>query len=230
MTTQSAINQATATSASRLAKAAPGWELAILIAVYLVVHFLVPAFEQIYVLAVVVYLIVEAILRHRTWADNGFGLRNIFSGLLKTWGWALLVAFGMQALVILAEHFLLPDVYAHIIARTSKTVDLTVLKPSLFIILAIGTFEEEFLYRAVFQNRLSAFTSSAVAIVGVSLLFALAHFHSSPALVVVVDLFSIFVDSLIYGLIFRRSRNIFVSWLPHYVADLFAVILMMLVK
>jgi uncharacterized protein len=228
MTTQSTTTQATAIPAPRLAKAAPWWEIVILIAVYLATHFLAPALEQLYVLAVIVYLIVEAFLRRRTWADNGWGLRNILPGLLKTWGWALLVAFGTQALSVFGDRLFVPELFAHIYARVP--FNLAAFTPGLFIALAIGTFEEEFLYRAVFQNRLSAFVSPTVAIVGTSLIFALAHFHPGSALVVAVDLLSVFVDSLIYGLIFQRSKNIFVSWLPHYVADIFATILIVLVK
>ena len=144
--------QAAATPQTQAGKEAPWWEIAIITALYLVIHFINSGLDQIYVLLVIIYLIIEGSLRHHTWADNGFGLHNILPGLKKTWGWCLLVAFGTQAAFLLVGRFFLPEVFEYVIKRTP--IDLTSLTPALFIGLAVATFEEEFLFRAVFQNRL----------------------------------------------------------------------------
>jgi membrane protease YdiL (CAAX protease family) len=36
----------------------------------------------------------------------------------------------------------------------------------------------------------------------------------------------IFVDSIIYGLIFARSKNLLVAWVAHFLADVVALVLM----
>jgi uncharacterized protein len=213
---------------TRTTKEAPWWEIAIIIALYLAIHFSFHRLDQIYILLVIIYLIVEDFLRHRTWADNGFGLRNILPGLKKTWGWCFLVAFGTQALFLFGGRFFLPEVFEYIIKRTP--IDLTSLKPALFIAMAIATFEEEFLFRAVFQNRLSKWIAPAIAIGIVSCIFALAHFSSGSALVVGVHVISVFIDSVIFGIIFERSKNVFVAWIPHYVADIFATFLILALR
>ncbi|MFN8486188.1 MAG: CPBP family intramembrane glutamic endopeptidase [Caldilineaceae bacterium] len=89
---------------------------------------------------------------------------------------------------------------------------------------------QELVFRALFQNRLSAFVSPGAAIVLAALAFALAHYSPGPALVIFVDLLSVFVDGVIYGIIYQRSRNIFVSWIPHFLGDVVALFLLLALK
>ena len=57
------------------------------------------------------------------------------------------------------------------------------------------------------------------------------HYAPGPALIVFVDLALIVVDSIIYGIIFARSNNVFVAWVAHFLADLVGMaFLLMLVK
>jgi uncharacterized protein len=216
--------------AARVKEKAHWLEIAFIMAVYLAVHFLVPGpklvIEQLFILLVIVYLIVEGLLRHRSWADNGFSFRTIPTGFKKTWIWCLIVAFGTQALFLVIGRFLYPDLLSYAVKRAP--VDVSSLTPALFITLAISTFEEEFLFRAVFQNRMGKWVAPVIAVVGVSAVFALVHISPGAALVVGVHLFSVFVDSLVFGVIFLRSRNVFVSWIPHYVADVFSILVILL--
>ncbi len=54
------------TSQTQTTKEVPWWEITIIIALYLAIHFIIPSFDQIYILLVIVYLIVESFLRHRS--------------------------------------------------------------------------------------------------------------------------------------------------------------------
>lgn len=209
-------------------KPAPWWEIALIMVLYLGIGMIFPGLKQILVIPLILYMIIESWLRHRSWADNGFGIRNIPNGFRRTIGWFLLVVFGTQALFVLGAHFIAPDISAHIIARIPY--DVSSLSASLFISLAIATFLEELIFRALFQNRLNASFSPAVAIGLVSLVFAIAHFDTGPARVVFVDLLGVFVDSLLYGLIFHRSKNVFVSWIPHFLADVVGLFFILLIK
>ena len=47
-------------------------------------------------------------------------------------------------------------------------------------------------------------------------------------MIVFIDLASVFVDSMIYGVIFLRSRNVFVSWIAHFLADIVGLALLLL--
>ena len=213
---------------SNQSKSGPWWEIVVVIVIYLGLSLAFPGLKQVLAFPLILYMIIESLLRHRTWAENGFSIRTIPSGLRQTFMWFLLVVFGTQAIFILAGYFFLPEVLAHLISRVP--MDISSLSASLFISIGIATFLEELLFRALFQNRLSAFVSPAIAIGLVSLVFALGHYSAGPALVVFVDLLSVFVDSLIFGIIFQRSRNVFVSWIPHYLADMFSIVALILIR
>jgi membrane protease YdiL (CAAX protease family) len=209
-------------------KSTPWLELAIVIVLYIGIHLLIPNLSQILVIALVVYMIVESKLRHRTRADFGINYRGIPSGVRNNLGWILLVTFGTQMLFIFGEKFFLPEAFVHLIARVP--LDISKLSMGLIVSIALATFLEEVLFRAFFQTRIRGFVKPAVAIGLTSLIFALAHFSPGPALIVFVDLLSVFVDSVIFGIVFERSKNVFVSWIPHFLADIFAILLLILIK
>ena len=219
---------ASVTPESRSTKPAPWWEIVIIIALYLIIGFIMPSLKQILAVPLIIYMIVEGLLRHRTWADFGFNFRSIPSGLFKTLGWILLVVIGTQALYAFGAKLFLPEVFTHLIARIPMNI--SAISVSLLITLAIATFLEEVIFRGLFQNRLNMFLNTTVAIVVTSLVFAVAHFSTGPAIVVMFDLVGVFIDSVIFGIIFQRSRNVFVSWSAHYLADIVGIILIMLLR
>lgn len=204
------------------AQSAPWWEIVVIMGLYLFVMLFAKGLAAIAPLLLLIYMVVEGWLRHRSWADYGFSLRSIPTGMRSTLGWSLLVIFGTQAIFVFGEYFFLPDVFQHIFARLP--VDMRIINAAVVITLVIGTFLEELIFRALFQNRLTAFVSPPIAISLAALTFALAHYSPGPALVVFVDLFSVFIDGLLYGVIYQRSKNIFVSWIPHLLADVVALI------
>lgn len=53
------------------------------------------------------------------------------------------------------------------------------------------------------------------------------HYSPGPLGVVVADLGLIVIDSILYGAIFARSKNIFVSWMAHALVDIVGVWLML---
>jgi len=45
--------------------------------------------------------------------------------------------------------------------------------------------------------------------------------------IVVYDIETIFIDSIIFGIIFNRTKNIFASWIGHILADLVGIVLLL---
>jgi len=91
----------------------------------------------------------------------------------------------------------------------------------------IGTFAEEIVYRGFFQERISWFIKPAYAIVFVSIVFGMVHYSSDTISIVVYDTGTIFIDSIIYGIIYNRNKNIYVSWIAHLLADLIGIVLLL---
>lgn len=174
----------------------------------------------------VVYFFVERRIRKRTWSEIGFKFRNTFSDIKANWYWIAIIVMGIQILIIIEGKFLFPDYVTHIKERVPMVISISTL-PSIIITLTIGTFLEEIIYRSLFQERLSWFIKPKFAIVLTSIIFALVHFSKGSLLIVSFDMLGIFIDSLIYGIIYNKTKNIFASWITHYLADIVGTALLL---
>ena len=67
------------------------------------------------------------------------------------------------------------------------------------------------------------FIPTPMAIGLVSVLFGIGHWASGNPLIVLLDVLLVIVDSIFYGVLFARSKNVFVSWIAYLLADLFAI-------
>ena len=206
---------------------APWWEILLIMALSLGITLVSPSLKLISILIPVAYLIADRHFRHRTWVEIGFNIRDIPTGLLKTIGWVLLVGIVIQAIAAFGSYYFLPEYAQHIIARMPFEVGS--LSAGLFIALGISTLGEEIIYRGLFQERLTTFLSPAAAIILSSLVFALMHFAPGPGLIVLIDLLSVFVDSLVFGVIFLRTHNVFVAWIAHFLADIAGLLFILMI-
>ena len=108
----------------------------------------------------------------------------------------------------------------HVIARTPITIDqIAKYIPVLF----VGALWEEINFRALYQERLSWFIPQPIAIFIVSVLFGIGALVQGLPVLVMVDVLLVIVYSILYGIIFARSKNIFVTWIAHFLANLFAI-------
>jgi membrane protease YdiL (CAAX protease family) len=196
--------------------------LAILIATTLL-SFLIPAIKGLLEILVVIYFLAEAFLRHRAWTEIGFKPKAFFRDLLANWWLVLLVGFVTQLVPILIAKSL-PEYLTHIQERLP--VDISAGWGVLLVTLLVGTLAEELAYRALFQERLSWGLGTPLAVLLVALVFAGMHWAPGKAAVVFTDLAFIALDGVIYGAIFARSKNIFVAWLAHFLADVVGITLL----
>ncbi len=117
----------------------------------------------------------------------------------------------------------MPEYVEHLRARTDflAVADL----PKLLLELAVFALGEEIAWRAFFQKQTSKLMPFAPSLIFTSALFALGHFTTGSAGVVLYDLLFVFIDSVIYGLIFRRTDNAWCSFLAHFLANLLSSVL-----
>jgi membrane protease YdiL (CAAX protease family) len=173
-------------------------------------------------LAALAYLLIERQLRHRSWDELGLSLKGFWPSLKQNWPLILLVSVIIQLIVAGVARMVWPDLLAHIMARLPfEASQLLAFLP----LLLVATLLEELIYRALFQERLSWFVPLPAALAGVTMLFGLAHFSPGPWSIVLADIGLVMVDSLLYGLIFARGRNVLVAWLAHLLADVVAILL-----
>lgn len=182
----------------------------------------IPSAKTLFALLPIAYLLIERILRHRTWAELGFHVRTFGKDLRANWMFFILAGFVIQPALVIWAKTNFPEYLAHVQSRLPFEMGIgwEILLP----LLAISLVGEELTYRTLLQGRLVPFIGVPAAIGLASLLFGLAHFTPGPWLVVLTDVGLIVVASILYGIMFARRNNLWVVWLAHLLGDIFGLI------
>jgi membrane protease YdiL (CAAX protease family) len=204
-----------------------GLEALIVFALTVVPSLLWPGLKTVSVFLPIAYLLIERRLRNRPWAELGFDVRGIRAALAANWFLVVLVALVSPVTTVLLAKVFWPAFLTHIESRI-PLFD-TTQPAALFGMLLFATLGEEMTYRSLFQGRLGWFVKTPIAIVAVSVIFGLMHWSAGDLVVTIVDVVLVTLDSIIFGLIFSRGRNLYVAWLTHLLADVVGVALLILV-
>jgi membrane protease YdiL (CAAX protease family) len=200
------------------------FETALLLALVLAAQFLClvwPSIRTIILLVPLGYFFVERRLRHRAVAEAGLNFRAIPRDLVANWFLILSVSLLIPLIEGLAVRAWMPGFLIHVKARFVFTD----WQPAVYLpLLAVGTLVEEINYRALFQERLSWFMRTPAAIGIVSVVFGIAHWAKGDPVVVTTDVLLVIVDSLFFGIIFARSKNVYAAWIAHFLGDLFSLL------
>ena len=169
----------------------------------------------------IIYILVEKRKRHRSWSDIGFKIKIILSDIKTNWYWITLVGVILPLLTFYIGKYCIPGYIDHV--RSRLPMDVKVIIPAI-ITVTIGTFLEEIIFRGFVQGRLEWFITPFKAIIISSILFAFMHYSPGSIAIVIFDMFGIFIDSILFGIIFTKTKNIFTSWIGHYFSDLIGII------
>ncbi|MHC1682671.1 MAG: CPBP family intramembrane glutamic endopeptidase [Clostridiaceae bacterium] len=153
--------------------------------------------------------------------EIGFIWQNILPDLKKYW-WLILMPVVSGIVAVTLSKLILPEFYLHVLERTKPMLSLdkiVLLIPQLFI-LALG---EEIAFRGFFQAKMSNIVKPSWAIIIASLVFAIVHYSVGSILIVIYDLIFIFIDSIIYGIIFQRTKNVYSCTISHFLANLIGI-------
>jgi membrane protease YdiL (CAAX protease family) len=184
-----------------------------------------PQLKTLFAFIPVIYVLVERHLRKRSWAELGFRFTTLWQDLRATWILFVVTGFLIQPLTALLASLLFPQFLEHVLSRLPFPQDINwlVLLP----LLAISLLAEEITFRSLFQGRLTPATGKIVAILLVSFLFGLSHFSPGAFLVVALDIASIFIDSILYGILYARRNNLILVWAAHLIGDIFGMVFLL---
>ncbi len=159
-------------------------------------------------------------------AQNGFDIKGVgkaFSN--KTiWLWVALPLL-MDVVAVGLSKLVLPEFIDHVIARTAGLLSFDKIA-LLTVQLAVFAVWEEVAWRAFFQNQLQKAIPAPLAVLLSSVLFGLAHVAAGSPAVVIYDVFFVIVNSCLYGIIFYKTRNAWVSAIAHFASNLFGVLIL----
>ena len=142
---------------------------------------------------------------------------------LKDWKTDLLIIMPVVMNIIcyaFAKAYV-PEFLEHLSGRTDflSSGQIVILIAEL-IIAALG---EEIAWRGFFLSKLSKRLPFVPALLITAMLFSICHFTIGSLVVVLYDLLFIVVNAVFYGLVYKRSNNIVVSTISHFIANLVGI-------
>ena len=153
-------------------------------------------------------------------SESGLSFKRFFSDLKKP-GVLPLILF--MLLLSPAELLLSKAVFGsayidHVLGRI-QVPGLDQL-PLLLVSQIASVLGEEIEFRAFFVGKgMKRFSFWPVAIAG-AVLFAAAHYAAGPAGIVARDLGGIFVDAILFAILYRKTGNCLISFIPHFLNNM----------
>ena len=153
-------------------------------------------------------------------SESGLSFKRFFSDLKKP-GVIPLILF--MILLTTAEMLLSKVVFGrayidHVLGRINVP-DLGQL-PLLLFSQTVSVLGEEIEFRAFFVGKgMKRFSFWPAAIVG-AVLFAAAHYAAGAAGIVAWDLGGIFIDAILFAILYRKTGNCLISFIPHFVSNM----------
>ncbi|MFW9913551.1 MAG: CPBP family intramembrane glutamic endopeptidase [Candidatus Thorarchaeota archaeon] len=206
-------------------------EMILVVAISILLFFFVQGLTWALYFLPLTYVLIERRVRKRGWQEIGLKHADFLSDLKSNWYLFLLVAIVIQLLVVIGSRLWWPALFNQFMIRVEFLVDLYgQIAPFaiFFLLIALATLLEEVVYRGLIQERLGWFVGDRAAIIVASLVMAMVHLTFGEPLAMSADFLLVFLDSILYGLIYARSRNIAVAWIAHLAADYMSLILILL--
>ncbi len=153
-------------------------------------------------------------------SESGLSFRRFFSDLKKPWVIPLiLLMLVLSPAEMLLSKTVFGSAYAdHVLGRI-QVPGLDQL-PLLLFNQVVSVLGEEIEFRAFFIGKgMKRFPFWAVAAVG-AVIFAAVHFSAGPAAVVAWDLGAIFIDAILFAVLYRRTGNCLISFIPHFLNNM----------
>lgn len=150
--------------------------------------------------------------------------------LLKDWKTDLLILtpIVMNIICYVSAKMFIPEFIEHLSDRTDfLSFEQIIVLVAELMIAALG---EEIAWRGFFLKNLSKRLPFVPALLITASLFSLCHFSIGSFAVVLYDLFFIVVNAAFYGIVYKRSNNIIVSTISHFLANAVGVIGLILIK
>ena len=164
---------------------------------------------------IVFFFIIEAVAKIPN-AESGLRLNTIVEDIKKpsVIVWMLLPSLSGIVTLVVGNMIFSGEFVAHVMGRTSSILsfDKTVLLIGQVIIAAFG---EEIAYRGFFLGKGTKIFPFWLCAVVSSLTFAAGHIDAGNIGIVVYDIATVFIDSLIFSVIYYKSGNCVISTFSH---------------
>ncbi len=196
-------------------------EVMILVGLMLTAALFFEELKVLMIIAAIVYLLVEGRVRKRTRTEIGFRIKEFPQDIVKNWYLIMLVGVVFQIIYAVVLKNFFPEVLNHVSSRLPSAIG--TLDPKIIVSVVILALGEEMIFRGLLQERLSWFVKTSTAIIVSSILFAAVHITNGEFMIVGMDVLTVFLDSLLFGIIYAKTKNIYASTIAHALANTVAL-------
>jgi len=177
------------------------------------------AAAAIHIAGLACFFIVEGIEKTHD-SESGLSFKRFFPDLKKP-GVLPLILFmlAMSPVEMLLSKIVFGSAYIdHVLGRiTVPSLDQL---PLLLFSQIVSVLGEEIEFRAFFVGKgMKYFSFWPVAMAG-AVLFAAAHYAAGAAGIVAWDLGAIFIDAILFAILYRRTGNCLISFIPHFLNNM----------
>lgn len=181
------------------------------------------------VLIGILFFFVLEYLEKKSHIESSLRFKSFFDDLKKQ-GVILLVLLpvGSATATLLIGNMLFKGAFtSHVLGRTNGMLSFDKI-PLLMVQIAIAALGEEIAWRGFFLGKSMRILPFWFCAILSSLLFAIAHISSGSIGLVSYDIFMIFVDSIIYAMIYKKSGNCLISAPSHILGNATGILLLMM--
>jgi len=174
----------------------------------------------------ILYVFIENKRNKAKMEDIGFIPKNILSDIKKYW-WLILIPVVSCIVSVSLLKFVLPEFYSSLLdTKSMLSFEKLFLQIPKLLILA---FAEEIAFRGFFQTKLCNIIKPIWAIIITSLFFVIANFSDFTSAAFIYILFFIFIDNIIYGVIYQKTKNICSCTISHFLANVIGTFILLLI-
>lgn len=177
----------------------------------------------------VIFFFVNKAVEKEPYKGSGLDFSSIRNDLkdVKIWFWVVLPLI-MGAISLVVAKLFLPEYIEYEIVRAGGfvAIELSLLSIVQFFVFALG---EEIAWRAFFQKQLNKSMSIVPTLLISSTLFSLGHFKAGDFKVVAFSMLSVFINSILYGVVFHKTNNAWISTISHFISNMAGVIILMFI-
>jgi membrane protease YdiL (CAAX protease family) len=175
------------------------------------------------------FFFINKVIKKEPFKGSGLDIKAVGTDLKnpRIWFWMALPIV-MDAVCVIISVLFVPEYikYETVRAGSFVAIELSASSVLQFLFFALG---EEIAWRAFFQNQLTKALPVVPVLLFSSLLFTLGHYNSGNISVVVFGLVFTFINSVLYGVVIHKTKNAWVSTISHFTANMFEVILFILI-
>lgn len=169
------------------------------------------------------FFIIEAVAKTRG-ADSGLRFNTILTDIQKpgVLFWMLLPIASAIATLIVGNLIFSGDFVSHVMGRTDSILSFHKI-PLLIAQIIIAALGEEIAFRGFFVGKAMKIFPFWLCAVISSIVFATGHIATGDVGLVVYDVSTIFIDSIIYAIVYHKSGNCLISTISHILSNGIAI-------